>query len=424
MNTKNKGFTLLEILLVMTLIGILIGILLVAINPNRQLAQARNLTRKKHITDIYNALELQKVKNRGVMLSTINTNYQEICDTGVRSITDALPSTSYCDGKIDLRVLVPTYIVSIPKDNNASGVGNTGYQVGKTESNQISIRSKNAELGQIIAINFIIPVVEATGGTVTNINVSGVNYRVHTFTSSGTLTVSTGGVVECLVVAGGGGGAGADGGGGGGGGGVIVNNNLNITDGNYTVTVGLGGAGTNSNSLNGGNGQNSVFSTLAAVGGGGGGRWGSPGISGGSGGGAGRDGSGATGGAGTAGQGNAGGSTAGSFYASAAGGGGASQAGGNGSATNGDPTDATVGGKGGDGVASSISGSLVYYGGGGGGSALYRTGGAGGLGGGGSSGNTTYGSPGSANTGGGGGGGRSGFGGSGGSGIIIIRYRI
>ena len=59
------------------------------------------------------------------------------------------------------------------------------------------------------------PPVSATGGTETTITDGGVTYRVHTFTSSGTLTVTSGGDVEYLVVAGGGGGGkGAYGGGG------------------------------------------------------------------------------------------------------------------------------------------------------------------------------------------------------------------
>jgi prepilin-type N-terminal cleavage/methylation domain-containing protein len=152
-NIKNKGFTLLEVLLVIALIGILIGTILVSVNPNRQLAQARNLTRKSDITDIYNALEAYSVKNSANIVNTITTSYQEICDTGTRSTTNSLPSATYCDNKIDLRLLVPTYITSIPKDSRATGVANTGYEVAKTNTNQISIKAKNPELGESIVIN-------------------------------------------------------------------------------------------------------------------------------------------------------------------------------------------------------------------------------------------------------------------------------
>lgn len=114
--------------------------------------------------------------------------------------------------------------------------------------------------------------ISATGGTVTT---SG-NYKYHSFTSSGTFTVTaapSGKYVDFIIIAGGGGGAYQLGGGGGG---VIVKSNQSITNGSYAVTVGAGGIYGSSQGTNGGN---SVFNGLTALGGGGGG-----GLSGGSGG--------------------------------------------------------------------------------------------------------------------------------------------
>jgi hypothetical protein len=48
-------------------------------------------------------------------------------------------------------------------------------------------------------------IIFATGGTVTTYG----GYRVHTFTTSGTLTVTTPGPIDYLIVAGGGGGGGS-----------------------------------------------------------------------------------------------------------------------------------------------------------------------------------------------------------------------
>lgn len=150
---KYKGFTLLEILLVVALVGILAGIVLVSINPNRQLAQSRNLQRKIDIDNIYNAIEQYTVKNKGVLPSSITSNYTEICYTSNLKVTDSLPSTDYCNGRLDLRFLVPTYLKEIPKDNTVNPVNYTGYDLAKTSNNQITIRSNGAELNQIIIIN-------------------------------------------------------------------------------------------------------------------------------------------------------------------------------------------------------------------------------------------------------------------------------
>lgn len=119
----------------------------------------------------------------------------------------------------------------------------------------------------------------ATGGDV--IYEQG-DYRIHVFENSGTFTISQlgndaiwGNRIWYLTVAGGGGG-GSDMGGGGGAGGVVENQHFIATTGNYTVTVGAGGAGSTgvygSNPVPGFTGGNSRFGTTEiAVGGGGGG---------------------------------------------------------------------------------------------------------------------------------------------------------
>jgi len=259
----------------------------------------------------------------------------------------------------------------------------------------------------------------ATGGATSVVG----NYCVHTFTSSGTFTLSSAKSVEVLVVAGGGAG-GTDRGGGGGAGGLVYNPSFAVAPGTVTVTVGAGGIKSPVDSSKGGNGGNSVFGSLTAIGGGGGGSENiAYGSSGGSGGGNAYPGAGVPG-TGTSGQGNNGGIGLDSYPTSRAtgGGGGAGSAGlGGGVVPNG-----------GYGRSYSISGTSVYYaGGGGGGSANLGGGGpgagAGGIGGGGNGGPTSGpGSDATPNTGGGGGGGGSadsnGRGGNGGSGIVIVRY--
>ncbi len=240
-------------------------------------------------------------------------------------------------------------------------------------------------------------------------------YTIHTFTSSGTWTVTSAGDVEYLVVAGGGGGSGY--GGGGGGGGYKTATGHAVTVQSYSITIGAGGIGSASKATDG---SNSVFDTVTSTGGGAGGSGNGGGLngnSGGSGGGGGQDNSSAgTGGAGTGSEGFAGGTATAGASAGSGGGGGASEVGDN---------YVTTGGDGGDGLANSISGSSVYYAGGGGGSKRTSgSAGSGGLGGGGAGAvASATGTAGTANTGGAGGGsGVSGTGGDGGSGIVILRF--
>jgi hypothetical protein len=238
--------------------------------------------------------------------------------------------------------------------------------------------------------------------------------------------------VDYLIAAGGGGGAS----GGGGGGGVLSGTNLSISaNQSISITVGAGGSAGVGGALAGSrstSGGNSVFASFTAIGGGGGGGNGSqlP-LAGGSGGGGGFDRPDITPAAGTTGQGNAGGRTNFGGYGAGAGGGGAGTAG----------SDAPVlhiGGNGGNGISSAISGAAAFYGGGGGGgindnnnATTPNGGGTGGSGGGGNGSSLGFtccaffnGTSGTPATGGGGGGTdpESSVAGAGGSGIVIIRY--
>jgi len=258
----------------------------------------------------------------------------------------------------------------------------------------------------------------AIGGITTEITVSGIDYIVHTFIENDTFEVTSGSAeVEYLITAGGGGG-GYNRGGGAGAGGVLTGQKSVSVDG-YSITVGAGGAGSTSASLQGNDGSNSVFDDITSFGGGGGGTGAAalslPGKDGGSGGGGGHNPVGSRpGGEGTVGQGYDGGDA---DTTNGGGGGGAGEIG---------ETATGAGGDGGDGLSSSISGILTYYGGGGGGGGYSGVGGSGGQGGGGAgaTNGVSAATVGSANTGGGGGGGTdsSRNGASGGSGIVIIRY--
>jgi hypothetical protein len=248
--------------------------------------------------------------------------------------------------------------------------------------------------------------VVATGGDSTN-DVGG--YRIHTFTSGGTLTVTTGGDVEYLIVGGGGGGGHSYGAGGGAGG--MLTGTVSVTAQTYGVVVGGGGVGP-ATAAPGGNGTNTTFAGLTAYGGGGGGAFSGAAGDGGSGGGGGGFANTAKG-DGTAGQGNDGGDGG---SPGAGGGGGAGENGLSGGASS---------GRGGDGLASAISGTETYYAQGGCGFWSSPINNAN-RGGGGNAVNGVAAENGTANTGGGGGGytGTGATSGSGGSGIVIVRYAI
>jgi hypothetical protein len=288
--------------------------------------------------------------------------------------------------------------------------------------------------------------VVASGGEYTDS--SGV--ALHVFKTSGTFTVTAGGILEYLVI-GGGAGAGSNMGGGGGAGGYLAGS-MTVAAGTYNIVVGAGGNGAPAGEglVRGGDGQDTVAIGLTAFGGGGGASHhlstiypAGNGGSGGGGSGANNVGKGGAPGTGTAGQGNDGAPSGEQWYPGGGGGAGAAAI-----------QTGTIISHGGIGIENSILGTSYYWAAGGGGAGYSNFGGNGGLGGGGggaprggtsglgggsalNSGSdatpgTTGGNPlvpgGDAgeNTGSGGGGGShynsNNYGGNGGSGIVVLRY--
>lgn len=287
----------------------------------------------------------------------------------------------------------------------------------------------------------------ATGGTVTTVG----DYKIHTFTSTGTFNVTATGSVdntfEILVVGGGGGGGSRAGGGGGGGGLIYMTGSTDLSDvRDFHIEIGAGGVGAiNGSTGRGTNGGDTLITSslgtvFTAKGGGGGG--GFPYAS---------DGDGADGGSGGGGQsfsstvtgqetqtsqtGNSGAYGFGNDGAPASTSGGEGGGGGGaGTGPSGSPGSASHR-NGGDGLEISINGTATYYaGGGGGGDQCGGTAGTGGNGGGGDggqcTGTITGPTQGTNGLGGGGGGGAGDSyqggdpdGQDGGSGVVIIRYK-
>jgi prepilin-type N-terminal cleavage/methylation domain-containing protein len=123
---QNKGFTLLEILLVIAAIGILAAIVLVAINPNRQIEIAKNAVRQADINTITKAIQQYSIDNGGVYPVGIETGAKAICRNGTPV------------GCIDLSILAPTYIASIPEPDS-----NYYYVIKNNNSNNIEVRYAN-----------------------------------------------------------------------------------------------------------------------------------------------------------------------------------------------------------------------------------------------------------------------------------------
>ncbi|KKW23864.1 MAG: hypothetical protein UY70_C0021G0008 [Candidatus Kaiserbacteria bacterium GW2011_GWB1_52_6] len=119
-----QGFTLIEILVVIGLIAILAAIVLIAINPARQFAQARNTQRTSNVETIMNALGQYLADNKGVALTTTS------CTGLTTAIGSRTASTSVGTGGSNLGACLGTYIATgIPMDPVGGTADNTGYDI-------------------------------------------------------------------------------------------------------------------------------------------------------------------------------------------------------------------------------------------------------------------------------------------------------
>ncbi|MEI6191225.1 MAG: LamG-like jellyroll fold domain-containing protein [bacterium] len=175
---NSHGFTLLEILLVIGIIAILAGIVIVAINPSKQLATVRNTQRKSDLKQIYNAITQYYIDNSSFPSTISTTTLNEVCNTGsVASTTVALNGDS-CGTLANLSVLVPTYLVAIPTDPTgtssllsfiptayaATTATGTGYKVGINTAKQVLISAPLAELGVTVTVGNVPTTVASTLG--------------------------------------------------------------------------------------------------------------------------------------------------------------------------------------------------------------------------------------------------------------------
>jgi type IV pilus assembly protein PilA len=147
----NKGFTLIEVLVVIGIIAVLASVALVAINPARQFKLARDLQRNTNLSALLDAINQNMSEHKGVFVCNGENTELPSTETRVKS------SLSASAGHIS-NCLVPNYISSLPYDPSMSGAYwkgkddyDTGYSILVNADGRLEARA-SGELESLIVV--------------------------------------------------------------------------------------------------------------------------------------------------------------------------------------------------------------------------------------------------------------------------------
>lgn len=128
------------------ILGILMTTILIAINPARQIAQAKNTKRKSDVIAILNAIQQYTADHDGNLPAIIPATATPLSKTGVDICT----------------ALTPVYVAGLPIDSELGGgiiaagdcgtTYDTGYEIYKNPSgNQVTVQAPLAEFDEVIS---------------------------------------------------------------------------------------------------------------------------------------------------------------------------------------------------------------------------------------------------------------------------------
>ncbi|MFA7315808.1 MAG: prepilin-type N-terminal cleavage/methylation domain-containing protein [Candidatus Paceibacterota bacterium] len=151
MKKYNKGFTLIEILLVVAAIAILAGIVILAINPIKQLGETRNAERRADVNTILNAVYQYAIDNNG-NLPTLVTG--ACTNTATMQVCKLAPGSGDCSTGTDLSVITTSekYLTAMPTDPTGVSTDGTGYYITKTANGRVTVCAPSAEQGATISV--------------------------------------------------------------------------------------------------------------------------------------------------------------------------------------------------------------------------------------------------------------------------------
>lgn len=152
MRKSTKGFTLIEILVVIAIIAILAVVVFVALNPAKRIADSKDSRRSTDVDSILTAVHSYIVDNKGALPTGLTTNMAE------RQLGTAASGAAIATGgcavanaaALDISTPLAKYLKTLPVDPDGTDAL-TGYSIAVDANGIITIRACKAENITIVA---------------------------------------------------------------------------------------------------------------------------------------------------------------------------------------------------------------------------------------------------------------------------------